>query len=87
STISRWRGGQSYPRPRQLVDLARAYGQHPLLALQAADYLTGDEIDVIADRIQPPKRWTLDDFTTTELATEVLRRVKLAEEDADNGVD
>jgi transcriptional regulator with XRE-family HTH domain len=86
STVGRWRKGESDITPRALVNLARAYGQHPLGALLAAGYLTDGEIDMVADRVEAPKRWTLDDFTTRELLEEALRRTPTAEEDEANGL-
>ncbi|TFC92080.1 MULTISPECIES: helix-turn-helix transcriptional regulator [Cryobacterium] len=73
STISRWLAGKVEPRPRQVVEVARAYDVHPLQALIAAGYLDDGDMDlpmVMAPQLQ------LREFTDLELARETIRRIE-----------
>ncbi len=78
STVSRWRNGQD-PRPMHAVSVARAFGNHPLGALNAAGYLTLEEIDNIVDGMKLSALLSLDTITTVELANEVARRLNQGE--------
>lgn len=80
ATIGRWKAGKTGPNPREAVALARAYGEHPLGALVSAGFLTLEELDMVADGIQMPKKWTLEDFETEELAREVADRLAFERE-------
>lgn len=73
STISRWFSGKAEPRPKQVVAVARAYGQSPLQALIAAGYLDADELDIPAAE---PRRLQIRHFTDLEMAEETLRRIR-----------
>jgi len=69
-TISRWRTGSHSPKPRQVVDYARAYGQSPISALIAAGYLTESEAGMdVTVHVK-----TLSDYETYELAKELYDR-------------
>jgi len=75
-TISRWRTGSHSPKPHQVVDYARAYGQSPISALIAAEYLTDNEAGLpITVQVK-----TLSDYPSVELARELAAR--LADEHA-----
>ncbi|WP_162942664.1 helix-turn-helix domain-containing protein [Cryobacterium soli] len=73
STISRWLSGQAYPRPRQVVDVARAYGVNPLNALVGAGYL--DQSDIERAGVEP-RQFQLREFSELEIAQEIVRRVQ-----------
>jgi len=73
STISRWLSGKVEPRPRQVVEVARAYNVHPLQALVAAGYLDDSDLDlpiVLSPRMQ------LREFSDLDLARETIRRIE-----------
>lgn len=72
ATIGRWRTGAVDPKPRQVVEYARAYGQSPLAALIAAGYLTQEEIEL---PINIPNV-SVADFDDLTLAEELLSRVR-----------
>lgn len=72
STISRWLSGEFDPRPRQVVEVARAYGVHPIPALIAADYLSAEDVDLSAIT---PRLLQLREFTELEIAQEMVRRI------------
>lgn len=72
ATIGRWRTGAVDPKPRQVVAYARAFGQSPIAALIAAGYLAEDEVGLVQTA---PRAYTLDDFSTVELAEEVAKRL------------
>lgn len=72
STISRWLTGEVEPRPRQVVEVARAYGVHPIPALIAANYLSEEDVDLSE---VTPRLLQLRDFTDLEIAQEMVRRV------------
>lgn len=71
ATIGRWRAGTVEPKPRQVVSYARAFGQSPIAALIAAGYLIAEEVDLPTT----PRRYTLDDFSSVELAEELVERL------------
>lgn len=73
STISRWFSEKAEPRPKQVVLVARAYGQNPIQALIAAGYLEPDDVDMPA---ATPRRLQIRDFTDLELAEETVRRIR-----------
>lgn len=77
ATIGRWRTGAVDPKPRQVVAYARAFGLSPIQALIAAGYITHEEVDLPTG---PPRAYSLDDFTTLELAEELTERVALYDE-------
>jgi transcriptional regulator with XRE-family HTH domain len=72
STVSRWLSGEYEPKPRQAVQVARAYGLSPIGALVAAEFLDEDEIELPAAR---PRLLRLTDFTELELSMEIVRRI------------
>jgi transcriptional regulator with XRE-family HTH domain len=72
STISRWLSDKAEPRPKQVVAVARAYGQNPVEALIAAGYLGEGEIDVPSK----PTDLSLRAFTTLALSKEMVRRLE-----------
>lgn len=72
STISRWLSGEFDPKPRQVVQVARAYGVSALEALIAAKYLTAEEVDLAATT---PREFQLREFTELEIANEIVRRI------------
>lgn len=76
ATIGRWRTGAVDPKPRQVVAYARAYGESPIQALIAAGYLDAQDLDI---PLGPPRTYTLDDFSTLELAEEVVSRLESGE--------
>lgn len=71
-TVGRWRAGTHDPKPRQVVEYARAYGLSPLSALVAAGYLTEDEIGI---EVSVPTM-TLSDFSVNQLAEELAQRLR-----------
>lgn len=73
STISRWLSGQALPRPRQVVDVARAYEVDPLNALVGAGYL--DQADIDRPGVEP-RQFQLREFSELEIAQEIVRRVQ-----------
>jgi len=73
STISRWFSGEFDPKPRQVVQVARAYGTSPLQALIAADFLSPEDVDLPENT---PRQLQIRDFTELELAREIVRRVE-----------
>jgi transcriptional regulator with XRE-family HTH domain len=72
STISRWLSGEFDPKPRQVVEVARAYGVHPIPALIAADYLSEEDVDLTG---MTPRLLRLREFTELEIAQEMVRRI------------
>ena len=74
STISRWLSGKVEPRPKQVVQVARAYAADPVHALIAAGYL--DESDGLSLG-SVHRSLQIRDFTDLELAREILRRVEV----------
>jgi len=72
ATIGRWKTGAVDPKPRQVVDYARAYGQSPIAALITAGYVDADELDL--DIVPMPP--SLHDFPDIVLAEELLRRIR-----------
>ena len=78
STVTRWRQGQD-PNPRHAVELARAFGLHPLTAFVAAGYLSLDEVDALVGADGVAASLTLDNTTTLALLEEVARRVASAD--------
>jgi transcriptional regulator with XRE-family HTH domain len=76
STISRWLSDKAEPRPKQVVAVARAYGQNPVEALVAAGYLEDGEINVPSE----PTDLSLRSFTTLSLSKEMVRRIEEGED-------
>lgn len=72
ATVGRWRTGAIDPKPRQVVEYARAYGLSPLSGLIAAGYITEQEVGV---KVFVPDI-TLSDFTVTALAEELASRLR-----------
>ncbi|MCM6761419.1 helix-turn-helix transcriptional regulator [Rathayibacter sp. ZW T2_19] len=73
ATVGRWRSGTVDPKPRQVVAFARAYGQSPVGALFAADYV--DETDINAP-VRMPRLHELSDYSTSELMEEAATRIR-----------
>lgn len=78
STVSRWKGGQT-PDPLHVTRIARAFEQSPLNALFNAGFLTLDEVDAIIGGTTDIQMMTLSDYTTVQLAEEIVRRAKAEE--------
>lgn len=76
STISRWLSGEFDPKPRQVVEVARAYGASPIQALIAADFLRAEDLDLPESA---PRQLQIRDFTELELAQEMVRRINEGE--------
>jgi transcriptional regulator with XRE-family HTH domain len=76
STISRWLSDKAEPRPKQVVAVARAYGQNPVEALVAAGYLEEGEIDVASK----PTDLSLRAFTSLAISREMVRRIEEGED-------
>ncbi|WP_302691079.1 helix-turn-helix domain-containing protein [Curtobacterium sp. Csp2] len=72
-TVSRWMSGQSQPKAEQVIAVARAYGESPLVALYAAGYLQKDEMN---GGYEMPRMLQLKRFTDVELAREILARIE-----------
>lgn len=72
ATIGRWRTGSFAPKPRQVVEYARAYGQSPIAALIGSGYLTPEEAGI---EVSVPDV-SLTDFSDSVLIDEVSRRLR-----------
>lgn len=64
------------PKPRQVANVARAYGVNPISALIAAGYLEPDDVDLSA---MAPRLLQIQEFTELELAQEIVRRIEEGE--------
>jgi transcriptional regulator with XRE-family HTH domain len=73
ATVSRWLSRSSRPLAPQVIAVARAYDQSPVLALVAAGYLTRAEIE---EQITLTPGMTLAEFTELEIAEELVRRIE-----------
>lgn len=73
STISRWFNGELQPKPRQVANVARAYGLNPVVALIQAGHLQPGDVDLSA---MTPRLLQIQEFTELELAQEIVRRIE-----------
>lgn len=80
-TVSRWMSGQVQPKAEQVIAVARAYGESPLVALYAAGYLRKEEVN---SAYEMPRMLQLKRFTDVELAREILARVEAEPESSLN---
>jgi transcriptional regulator with XRE-family HTH domain len=75
-TVSRWFSRSSHPLAPQVIAVARAFGQSPVIALLAAGYLTRDEVEG-AVTLSPGM--TLAEFSELDIAQELVRRIEAGE--------
>lgn len=71
-TVSRWVDGRTVPDAKNVIAVARAFGENPITALVAADYLEQADAEHAGG---VPARLALGAYSDHELATEMLRRV------------
>ncbi len=72
-SVGNWLHGKTQPKAETVIQVARIYGRSPIEALLAAGYLQPDEVEApIEVRISP------SDFSSSDLAAEVRRRLEAA---------
>ncbi|QSL99761.1 helix-turn-helix DNA-binding domain protein [Gordonia phage ODay] len=76
ATISRWRSGRVRPNAETAVKIARDWNRPPVEALIAAGILSVGEFD---QAVQVGR--SINDFSDTELVTEIGRRLSLRNTD------
>lgn len=72
ATIGRWRTGSFAPKPRQVVEYARAYGLSPISSLVAAGYVTAEELNIV---VSVPTV-SLADFSSSDIVAELAKRIR-----------
>jgi len=72
--VSYWKTGRRLPNVAECIQVARAFGRPPLEALIGAGYLDAGDV---SDTVTIEHR-TIEEFSDTELAQELLRRAALA---------
>ena len=76
ATVSRWFSRSTQPLAPQVIAVARAYDQSPVVALVAAGYLTRDEVE---REVTLTPGMSLAEFSELEIAQELVRRIEAGE--------
>lgn len=76
ATVSRWFSRSTQPLAPQVIAVARAYGESPVVALVAAGYLTREEIE---HEVKLTPGMSLGEFSELEIAQELVRRIEAGE--------
>lgn len=75
-TVSRWFSRSSQPLATQVIAVARAFDQSPVLALLAAGYLTRAEVE---QEVELSPGMSLAEFSELDIAQELVRRIEAGE--------
>lgn len=76
ATVSRWTSRSTQPLAPQVIAVARAYNQSPVVALVAAGYLTREEVE---REVTLTPGMSLAEFSELEIAQELVRRIEAGE--------
>lgn len=76
ATVSRWFSRSTQPLAPQVIAVARAYEQSPVVALVAAGYLTREEVE---REVALTPGMSLAEFSELDLAQELVRRLEAGE--------
>lgn len=76
ATVSRWFSRSTQPLAPQVIAVARAYAESPVVALIAAGYLTRAEVE---QEVRLTPGMSLAEFSELEIAQELVRRIEAGE--------
>lgn len=76
ATVSRWFSRSTRPLAPQVIAVARAYAESPVVALVAAGYLTRQEVE---EEVKLTPGMSLAEFSELEIAQELVRRIEAGE--------